>query len=324
LHQIQPEWGNVVAFVFKVLQHRLQDPDLTTVDTQPQPLDLQGLTRAGRTAIIDILSYYSSSDISQYIHSDQAIDHWRDSPTTMLAFYIFFSPTRYPLPPSGFEVLRAVLQYKGNKLIHLLAQECPQTTGSHEDKFGLLVLGLSKVLEDLDVDLTTSLRYLEIIFGVRFKVQQAAPIELPDDPFTVQGDMEAWPWSETIPLRTGLYASQYVCIAMHRALRHMKRPATAHIFKALVQSGAQVTATPQPPSSRFIDGLVGLWNITFANLRYFPYDSKVQTVMEECFTMKESTFALLTACGRLKPHIVIQIQQSGLGPLGPSLLLEGM
>jgi hypothetical protein len=324
LHQVQPQWEDVVTFVFKVLQHRSQDPDLTTVDKQPQPLDLQGLTRAGHTAVINILSYYWSSDISQHVQSDQAIDRWRDSSKTMLAFYIFFSPTRHPLPPSGIEVLRVVLQYKGDKLIRLLAQKCPQTTDLAKDKFGLLVLGLSKVLEDLDVDLTTSLRYLEIILGVRFKVEQAAQVEPPDGSPTVQGDMEAWPW-KIVSSRTRRYATQYMTFAVLRALRHIKRPATTNTFKAPVQLRAPAAIALHCPSSRLIDGFVSLWNIPFTGLESFPLDSKMQAVIEECLTMKESTFALLKACGRLKPHMVICMQDSQMtAPFGPWLLLDGM
>jgi hypothetical protein len=221
--------------------------------------------------------------------------------------------------------LQAVLQYKGDELVRLLAEKCPRTTYLEEDQFWLLVYGLSKVLEDLDVDLTTSLRYLEIILNDRIKFWQAAQVKLPDGPFTVQGDMEAWSWHEVMSFKTRYYATQYMILAMHRALRHMKRPAAANTFKDLVQPGAPVTVTLQPPSNRLIDGFVGLWNIPFAGLGHLPYGSKIRTVMEECFTMKESTFALLTACGRLKPHIVIHMQGGQISaPFGPWLLLEGM
>jgi hypothetical protein len=41
--------------------------------------------------------------------------------------------------------------------------------------------------------------------------------------------------------------------------------------------------------------------------------------------MKESTFALLKACGYLKPRIVVHMQKEPmLAPIGPWLLLEGM
>jgi hypothetical protein len=327
LHQVQPEWKKVVAFVFQVLRHRLQDPDLTTADKQPQPLDLQGLTQAGRTAVINILSYYSSSAISQCVHSDQAIDQWRNSPETMSAFYIFFSPMRHPLPPSGVEILQVVLQYKGDAVVRLLAEKCPRTTNPDEDNFFLLVLGLSNVLENLDVNLTTSLRYLEIILDVRFKVERAAQIELPNRPFTVQEDMEAWPWHDVISFNAAYYAAEYMILAVLRALRHMKRPAASNTFKALVRSRAPAAVALQPPSSWLVDGFVGLWNISFARDRYYipALQLKVRAAIEESFTMKESTLALLKACGRLKPHIIIRSQKEWFSaPFGPWLLLEGM
>ncbi len=227
LHQIQPDWDNVVDFVLRVLEHRLQRGDLAT--GSPMPLDLRTLSRPGRTAIIDILSYYSRSAISQYVQSDQAIVRWQKSKQTMFAFFIFFSPARYALPKTAITVLNEVLQHKGTPLIELLARSCPRPVDLSEDKFSLLVSGLMSVLEDLDVNLTLSLHYFETLMNVRFREANAAQVDavFPDGNFVVQEDLEAWPWRQVMSPDARTDGARLMISTIHRALKHTKRAVNA-------------------------------------------------------------------------------------------------
>lgn len=336
LHQVQPDWKNVVDFVLRVLEHRLQRDDLASGD--PTPLDLRTISRQGCNAIIDILSHYSNSAILQYVQSDQAVTRWQNAPETMSAFYLFFSPIRNPMPQSGLDVLKEVLQYKGTELCRALAHKCPKHWGTdQDDKFHLLIQGFTDNLDNLDINLALSLQYYENLMSTRLADAQEAlatsNAAFPDSSvsFAVHGDLAAWPWRQVMSQESRVAAAVFMIYTVRRALKQMRRAAKTknlEVTAVVRPKTAAIVNNTVPSPSRLVDALVGMWHMAeVGKIEEFSrsHELRFRSAMEECLVMRQSTVALLRALTHVKSSIIVKAltKVPDGRPVVPGLLLEG-
>lgn len=196
LQQIhEPSWNSLVNFVLRVLGHRLQLPNLAS--GHPQPLYLNALSRSAYTGIIAILAYASRLYI---VRRGQPAFRWQSFQATMGALYIFFSPSRYPIPESGARVLSEILQLEGSgtDTLRKLVLDCLR---SPDPKVRLytLVLGIRQRAEDLRWDGELYLRSLESIVDAVFEdARTRIDIHGPRNSFVLHGDVAAWPWDNYV------------------------------------------------------------------------------------------------------------------------------
>lgn len=304
LQQIhQPRWVDIVDFVLQVLDHRLQAK--VPLSGSPRPLNLRPLSRSAYVGVIDILSYYASMHLLKPGQQTSTVSRWEASDSSMHALYIFFSPSRHPLPRSGVGVFAAILQPHRTELIRVLVRGCLKPKKS-TPRLGLLLEGIKQRADDLGWSMDYSLHCLETLINAVFdhyREDSDSEDRLPAGPFKLQGDVSKWPWEADIwipkvcheatkfiadVIRRDLRSSQHLNSVDHGLTKHTALPD----FE--VEDGMIALSATGVVSHRLIGALGCMWHLVNLFKEHY-YLSAFRSAIGDCLSRKDSTTALLTA-----------------------------
>ncbi len=172
LQQIHgPRWIDIVAFVYELLNHRgypvVSPRNFSTIP----PLHFRTLSQSAYTGIIDIISRYAQLrlGVEEGYSAQIAIQH---------TWVILLSESRYPFPKSGVSALQKLfesptIEDEWRNLVH--------ASSDLSSLFGCL----ERRIENLDLSLSSSLRFIEALLKSVFRT---------DDRLSLSDDISRWPW----------------------------------------------------------------------------------------------------------------------------------
>jgi hypothetical protein len=315
LQQIHnPNFGDSIQFVLRVLGHRLSRDDLASV--KPAPLDLRSLSRPGYNAIIRILSYMLKTyDLYNLLRKEGGI----------LALHILFAPSRFIPSASDLSPLKPIftdVYYCRETAKEIVSSYYAGSTTTYAStNFKNLLGSIPQVLKALNIELEVSLAFLEGALETWFKKRQPN-LPLPDK-FIITGDLKAWPWSwnELEPV------FDFLSKIIEQALNCSNtRPQAPFELADLGHHTHTQALTSRSPGNQLSDALCGMYNVLAIRKHWSDHIQWMsQRTVLNCLETKEYTLALLDAIRRVDTAVFVEHYPGNVvfyAELGPPLSIS--
>lgn len=328
-------WLDALKFVFKLLQHRLQMDNL--LSRQPCPLDLKMLSHSGYNGIIDILSHYSLLHFVQI----RDLGMFSFEPDKDIAarhvLLLLFSPSRYPLPKSGVQVLREVMPYHGAEIVRIILRGYLESSDLADSASALASFfdNLTERAAHLNLTLDMSLQCFEAIIDTVFDdarnrfgrtpngniaddftanhdtlsdnrlndniSNNNMPSDIPVGPFALEGDLSVWPWKNVWNADDCQHAMCFLSRSVGRALRHGTD--LRHVENVLTETPSTSPATVE----QYLPGaLACMWHLCYVAGEGLS-STLFRSTVRACLSGNFGTIALVDALYKTQGLIIIRV-----------------
>lgn len=299
LRQIQePEWEDIVKFLFRLIEPRVQQTKLLSEPWYSVELEL--LTRPAYTGIINILCHHLQVQLSKSEDHQRMMQHVNPH-----ALYLLFSDSRHQFPQSGVKLL----EEHGTDIVCTLVKSCKGFENRHQAYYWLFAR-ISGKAKNCSWTWRLCLQYFEIIAESIFRSSgETCPLE----PFSLQRDITSWPWSAW---NDDYNRGPYLCDSAMKLL--------SHSIIALLEETESTTSNHNTTSALalpsitnqedrnfcIVGALVSMWNLANIVKYYYGLES-LTSVIKSCLSQQGGTLAILQVLGQVPELTFINVCTSG-------------